>query len=137
MAHSNVDPSGAKRLPPLIEGKYAVEIATATLGKSQKGNETLKLEMNVLDGPDQPILDDAGQPSGDTTSCAGRKLTTTVWVDDKSTDLANAFEAFGVEYGPKGWESEDFVGKEAIAYVKVRIYDDEPVNNVKKFAKAS
>lgn len=134
MARSNVSPTEVKKFYPLIEGKYTVEVATAALGKSPKGNTTLKLELNVLDGPEQPIYNDEGEPTDETTSCAGRKLSTTVWVDARSSDLQNALDSFKVPYGPQGWDSEDFVGKEAIAFVKVRLYDEEPVNNIKKFA---
>jgi len=136
MAHVSTVPSNVKKFFPLTEGKYNVEVAQATLGKSPKGNVTLKLDLNVLDGPDQPIYNDVGEATDETTSCAGRKLATTIWIDETSSAQANAMEAFGVKAGPNGWDSEEFVGKEAVALVKVRLYDDEPVNNVKKFAAA-
>ena len=123
MARVNTSPTKAKELPPLDPGRYSVECERAELGQSAKGNQTLKLSLVVLDGPEQ----------GDGTNPTGRGLATTLYVADDSRSLLNALQAFGVEYDESGWDSDDFVKKEAVASVVVKMYEGDPVNNIRKF----
>ena len=102
--------------------RYLLEVQKASMSKSPKGNDTLKIEMVVMDGPDQ----EWGSPMG-------YQMSKTIWVDARSRDLKNALEAFNIKTGPNGWDSDDFVTRQAWATVVVRIYDGDPINDIRKF----
>jgi len=122
MAKIQVVPDQVPERRILKADRYLVEVQKATVGKSPKGNTTLKLETVCIDGPEQ----EWGSPNG-------FGITKTVWVDPKSRDLQNAIEAYGINVGADGWDPDDFVAKQAWASVVVRMYEGEPVNDVRKF----
>jgi hypothetical protein len=122
MAKVPIVPDQVEARKVLSPERYLLEVQKAAIGKSPKGNTTLKLEMVVIDGPEQTW----GSPNG-------FNVTKTVWVDPKSRDLQNTLEAFEIPVGPDGWDPDDFVAKQAWGSVVNRLYDGDPVTDVRKF----
>jgi len=122
MAKVSVVPDQIEPRKTLKADRYLLEVQKATMGTSPKGNQTLKLEMIVIDGPDQ----EWGSPNG-------YGVPKTIWVDPKSRDLNNVLEAFEIPVGSDGWDPDDFAAKQAWGSVTVRMYDGDPINDVRKF----
>ena len=126
------DVSEAQEFAPLVNGTYSVEGMKAIPGKAQEtGNPVLKLEMQILDGPD---LDEKG------TSPAGRPLFKTIPMSGKGAGiLLNALDSFEVPYDKQGdsieFDPEDFIGQEAEVRVRQREYQGEIQPDVKRFRK--
>jgi len=121
---------------PVPEGTYIIKAMRQEL-KQAKISETemIAWEFEIVDEDENPELN-------------GRKLfhNTTIKIDDeKDPDgsktakslgyLKKFFNAFGYQWGPKGFDPEDLVkgGNRALAKVTVEKYEGNDVNRIQSF----
>lgn len=116
--------------PPLDEGDYLLETIESEWTTSKtSGNPMLKLQHQVLDGPEQE----------DDKNIAGRRLFSNLAVTDKPftiQKLKNACVAHGVEISKQGsFDEKEFIGKKVTAKVGLRMNEltNEPDNNIETF----
>jgi hypothetical protein len=100
---------------PVIPGEYEVECIKAEPGESKAGNAKLKMEYQVLAGPDQ---------GEDKPDCVGKHLFDDIYAEDdgKAFSLANAIDAFEVPNDDDGFDTEDFIGQRGRVSVTVETY---------------
>jgi hypothetical protein len=124
---------GYKELPTLDPGWYTVEIDKAEVVPTKDGsNVLLKVEAHTIDGPDQNSGDDplnrklfAQFPHPDPSHKDGGTMA--------GVNLQKFLDAADVEYTSDGeYDENDLVGKEVDFKVRIRTYEGEPQEDVRK-----
>ena len=100
---------------PLPAGSYYAKIVKAELGKSSKGNDMIKVQMEVTDG-----------------EFTGRKLFDNIMLMQESAFKMKQYaEVIGIESGEE-IDTQDFMNRECIVLLGQREYNGQLQNDIKK-----
>ena len=108
----------------LPAGQYLVRISNAELMNSKKGNPMLRI---IAEFPDEPSGSDVwhyiNMHVDDTPEDQARM---------RLLELKRTLEAFGCEYGPKGFDPAGLIGQECELYISVEQDQDRNRLNMPK-----